>query len=60
MKLNINAPFWQFMTQLTRFTALNLLFVVSCIPIINIGPALSALYSTIFAYTDNEDVSLHR
>ena len=60
MKFNINAPFWQFMTLLVRFTALNILFVITCIPIVTIGPALAALYSTVFAYNDHDDVVLHR
>lgn len=60
MKFNIDAPFWRFMSTLARFTVLNVLFVITCIPVVTIGPALAALYSTIFAYCDHEDVSLHR
>lgn len=60
MKFHIDAPFWRFMTLLARFTALNVLFVLTCIPVVTIGPALAALYSTVFAYDDNEDVSLHK
>ena len=39
---------------------LNLLFLVTIIPIVTIGPARAALYSTVFAYTDNEDIHLGR
>lgn len=60
MKFNIDAPFWRFMSTLARFTVLNVLFVITCIPVVTIGPALAALYSTIFAYCDHEDVSPHR
>lgn len=48
------------MTLLTRYTALNVLFVITCIPVVTIGPALTALYSTVFAYNDHEDINLHR
>lgn len=60
MKFNIDTPLWRFMSTLARFTALNVLFVITCIPVITVGPALAALYSTVFAYTDHEDISLHR
>ena len=48
------------MTLLTRYTALNVLFVITCIPVVAIGPALTALHSTVFAYNDHEDINLHR
>ena len=60
MKFNINAPFWQFMTLCTRYFILNVLFVVTLIPVVTIGPARAALYSTVFAYSDNEDINLGR
>ena len=60
MKFNTNAPFWQFMNTLARFTALNLVYLVTLIPIITIGPARAALYSTMFAYDEHDDVNLVR
>lgn len=60
MKFNLNAPFWQFMTLATRYFILNILFVITIIPIVTIGPARAALYSTVFAYTDHEDINLGR
>ena len=33
MKFNANAPFWQFMNTLARFTALNLVYLVTLIPV---------------------------
>ena len=45
MKFNINAPFWQFMNTLARFTALNLVYLVTLIPIITIlGSTLPNLF----------------
>ena len=60
MHFNINGPFWQFLTLCVRFFVLNLLFVITIIPIVTIGPARAALYSTVFAYCDNEDINLGR
>ena len=60
MKFNTNVPFWQFMNTLARFTALNLVYLVTLIPIITIGPARAALYSTMFAYDEHDDVNLVR
>lgn len=45
MKFNMNSPVFQFLENLVDFTALNLLFLLTCLPIITIGPALSALYT---------------
>ncbi|MGN0405174.1 MAG: YesL family protein [Bariatricus sp.] len=45
MKFNPNNPVFQFLETLTDFVVLNLTFLVTCIPIITIGPALCALYS---------------
>lgn len=58
MKFNTNVPFWQFMNTLARFTALNLVYLVTLIPIITIGPARAALYSTMFAYDEHDDIRL--
>lgn len=60
MKFNLEGPFWQFVTLCVRYLALNLVFIVTLIPVVTIGPARAALYSTVFAYTDNEDIPLCR
>lgn len=44
MKLNINSPLFEFLTTLADFILLNVLFIITCIPIITIGASLSALY----------------
>ncbi|WEV66228.1 YesL family protein [Bifidobacterium sp. ESL0764] len=58
MHFNINSPFWRFMTLCVRYFILNLLFLLTCIPIITIASARTALYSTVFAYDDHEDINL--
>ena len=45
MKFNIESPFFQFMNTLAAFIGLNVLFLILCLPIITIGPALKALYT---------------
>ncbi len=44
MKFNPDSPFFQFMNTLASFIALNVLFLLTCLPVITIGPALCALY----------------
>lgn len=58
MKFNTEAPFWQFMGTLARFTALNAVYLLTMIPVVTIGPAQAALYSTLFAYDAHDDIRL--
>lgn len=60
MHFNIESPVWKFMGTLAKFTGLNLLFVLTCIPVITIGSARTALYATIFNYQDNDATPLFR
>lgn len=60
MHFNINSPFWQFMSLCVRYFILNLLFIITLVPVVTIGPACAALYSTIFAYHNDEDINLGR
>ena len=55
MKFNINAPFWRFMNTLARFTALNLVYLVTLIPIITIGASTSALSYVTLKMVRGED-----
>lgn len=58
MKFNTDGPFFQFMGNLVSFTALNLLFLLTCLPLFTIGTAISSLFNTTLAYTENEDIPL--
>ena len=58
MRFNINAPFWRFMDTLLRFVGLNLVYLITLIPNVTIGPARAALYSTMFAYAEHDDIRL--
>lgn len=42
--LNIDSPLMVFLTNLTDVIILNILFLICCIPIITIGPAITAMH----------------
>lgn len=46
-KLNIDSPVFQFINETAYMIALNVVFVITCIPIITIGPAVAALYQVL-------------
>lgn len=60
MHYNPNNPVWQFVSLCLRYFILNLFFLISIIPIVTIGPARAALYSTVFAFNENDDINLGR
>ena len=41
---NIDNPVMQFLSKMFDLIVLNLIFILSCIPIITIGASISALY----------------
>ena len=41
---NLDSPFIAFMNRIADLMILNILFVICCIPVITIGPAVTALY----------------
>ena len=45
MKLRYDSPVFEFMNTLAAFIGLNVLFLITCLPVITIGPALTALYT---------------
>ena len=44
MKFNADSPLFRFLTTLADFVVLNIVFIISCIPVITIGTSLTALY----------------
>lgn len=42
--MRFNSPIMDFMNTTAQFIALNIVFIICCLPIITIGPALAALY----------------
>lgn len=45
MKFNIDSPVFTFLGTLADYVLLNCIFLLSCIPVITIGPAICALIS---------------
>lgn len=52
---NMENPFFQFLSRVADLMILNILFLVTCIPIITIGPAWTALYYTTLKMVRNEE-----
>ena len=53
--LHPDNPIIRFLTRLFDLMLLNLLFIISCIPIVTIGAAISATYHVIFKIIDKKD-----
>ena len=45
MKINLDSSVIAFLTTVADFMILNILFIICCVPVITIGPAISALYT---------------
>ena len=46
--------------RITDFFILNIIFVITCIPIVTIGPALTALYTVTLKMVKNEDAYIFK
>ncbi len=53
--LHPDNPLMRFLSRLFDLIILNLLFIFSCIPVITIGAALSAIYQVLFKIIDKKD-----
>ncbi|MHB8128587.1 MAG: YesL family protein [Mobilitalea sp.] len=47
MKINFNSPLMDFLNTTAQYVVLNIIFIICCLPIITIGPAVAALYQVI-------------
>ncbi|MGN0152005.1 MAG: YesL family protein [Wujia sp.] len=47
MKIQHDSPFMEFMNTTANFIALNVVFLLTCIPVITVGPAIAALYQVL-------------
>lgn len=54
MKLNVESPLFQFINTACSFIALNIVFIITCIPVITIGSAVTALYQVTLKEARNE------
>ena len=53
--LNLDSPMFRFLTTLTHYLVLSLVYIVSCIPIITIGAASTACYITHHKVIENDE-----
>ncbi|UQZ75809.1 hypothetical protein C2I17_15305 [Niallia circulans] len=53
-----NGPVYRFLEKIVNLLLLNALFLLSCLPIVTIGSALTAMYSITIKMAKNEDVSI--
>lgn len=57
---NEDNPFFKLMNRIADMIVLNVLFVISCIPVVTIGPALTALYYVAINAWGREDGYIFR
>lgn len=55
---NFDNPVFRFLSRITDIILLNLLFLICCIPIITIGPSVTALYYCMLKIVRNHDSSI--
>ena len=53
--LNLNNPFFRFMNRVADLIILNLLCIVCCLPVITIGPAITAMFYVTLKSVRNEE-----
>lgn len=58
MKFNIDSPFHQGVTLFTQFVLLNILFIVTCLPIITIGASITSLLAVTTKYAEQKEAYL--
>ena len=57
---NLNSRVMQGLAMVTNLVALNILWLICCIPIFTAGAATTALYHTIFQYHTHQDDEIFR
>lgn len=60
MKLDLEGRTLQGLTAFGTFVALNVLYLLSCLPVVTIGTATSSLYEVALRYADDERGNLLR
>lgn len=60
MKFNLDNPVLQFINTACHYITLNLLFLITCLPVVTIGSALSSLYYVTLKESRGEEGYLSR
>lgn len=55
MRLKIENPLFDFINTTVNFIALNLLFILTCLPVVTIGAAVAALYQVLLKEARGEN-----
>jgi uncharacterized membrane protein YesL len=58
--LRIDGPVFRFLETIANLLLLNLLFVICCIPVVTIGPALTATYYVALKIVRQEETGIFR
>ena len=53
---NLENRFWTFMGHVADLIILNIIFIICCIPIVTIGPSITALYYMTLKIIRGEEV----
>ena len=56
--LRIDGPVFRFLETIANLLLLNLLFVICCIPVVTIGPALTATYYVALKIVRQEETGI--
>ena len=60
MALNINSSFFKFWDKLIDLLFLNLIMLFCCIPVVTIGPAVTAAYAVLLKMVDDEEGYIYK
>ncbi|MCQ2574317.1 MAG: YesL family protein [Treponema sp.] len=60
MALNINSSFFKFWDKFIDLFFLNLIMLVCCLPVITIGPAVTAAYAVLLKMVDDEEGYIYK
>lgn len=52
--------FYRFMSAVWDLIVLNVLWIITCIPVVTVGAATTALYAVVFSYVDKNDGNIVR
>ena len=58
--LDLDGPIMSFLGRVTDVFILNIIFIITCIPIVTIGPALTALYTVTLKMVKSEDAYIFK
>ncbi len=60
MALNINSSFFKFWDKFIDLFFLNIIMLVCCIPVLTIGPAVTAAYAVLLKMVDDEEGYIYK